>query len=354
MKIDIYTIQLKNALPPRIRLEKELLENAGYEVEVIGAPYPKFNMRALDKIKYYLTLSYFRWDLIQLYSQHVKTGDIAIVYDLSLLPLVKQIRHKYQRLVYETLDNNVALTFFHLKKQYPFLSPLESLIKKWVAHYEFTEVSRYTDHLIVNSVYLKEVFGAQDNCTVNIYASPFENFSKEQALGSGSEPALLYLGIFSEDKGASEVLRLQRELNIPLYIFGDKKYPIPASNNIFWTDRMPLDKLFSQLLHLSKKYRFTGISLIRSSNDSYANQEANKEADYLSLGIPFIGNMRRTTEEKINAGVGCFLHETNKIQKLVFDPIEYNVTSKNAILYYSTNLSIANFKIRLMKALALS
>lgn len=354
MKVDIYTMQLNTSLPPRIKLEKEILENAGHDVEVIGAPYPKSAMGMMHKILYYFTLSYFRWDLIKLFSKKRKGGDVAIVYDLSLLPLVKKIRPSYKRLVYETLDNNVALTFFHLKQRYPFLKYIENPIRKWMSSYERNTISKYADHLLVNSQYLKEVFSSIRGCTINIYASPFENLSKIQTLGNGRQPAFLYLGIFSADKGAPDVLELQKKYNIPLFIFGDKKYDIPTSNEVFWSDRMPLDKLFSQLLHFSQSYRFIGISLIRSTNDSYANQEANKEADYLSLGIPFIGNQRRTTEEKINAGVGCFLHEEKNLEQLLFDPGVYDQASKKALNYYHTNLSISKFKSQLLEALEIN
>ncbi|MBK7788625.1 MAG: hypothetical protein IPJ54_08630 [Saprospiraceae bacterium] len=354
MKVVIYTMQLSAALPPRIKLEKELLEIAGHQVEVCGSPYPKSAMKLSDKLFYYCTLSYFRWDLIRLYAKKNYNAEIAIVYDLSLLPLIKKIRPTYKRLVYETLDNNVALTFFHLKKKYPFIKPFEHWVRKWVSSYETNTIQKYTDHLLVNSQYLKEIFSKITACSVNIYASPFENFRKKQALGRGDKPALLYVGIFSEDKGASDVLELQKELDVPLYIFGDKKFTLPALKDVHWSDRMPLERLYDELLKLSLTYRFVGLSLIRSSNDSYANQEANKEADYLSLGIPFIGNQRRTTEEKIQAGVGCFLHEKNKIEQLIFDQRVYEEISSKALDYYTHNLSIAEFKARLLESLNLT
>ena len=95
-------------------MEKQILEDAGYEVDVCGSVYTKKEMPFFYKLMYYVTLSYFRWDLIFLYNSQKKTGDIAIVYDLSLLPLLKKLRKSYNKIIYETLDNNVALTFFHL------------------------------------------------------------------------------------------------------------------------------------------------------------------------------------------------------------------------------------------------
>lgn len=354
MKVVIYTMQLSKALPPRIKLEKELLEHAGHCVEVCGSPYPKSAMSISDKLLYYCTLSYFRWDLIKIFSKINYNAEIAIVYDLSLLPLIKKIRPSYKRLVYETLDNNVALTFFHLKKTYPFIKPFEYWVRKWVSSFETNTIEKFTDHLLVNSHYLKEEFSKITACSINIYASPFENFRKKQSLGMGDKPALLYLGIFSEDKGASDVLELQKKLDIPLFIFGDKKYDLPKSEDVHWYDRMPLDRLYEELHKLSHTYRFIGLSLIRSTNDSYANQEANKEADYLSLGIPLIGNHRRTTEEKIQAGVGCFFNDKFKIDQLIFEQNIYEKTSNTATYYYNNNLSISQFRSRLFEALNIS
>ncbi|HRD07987.1 MAG TPA: hypothetical protein PK037_10490, partial [Saprospiraceae bacterium] len=95
MKVVIFTMQPAVAIPPRIRMERQILEAAGHEVEICGAPYPKQKMPAFLKLLYYLTLSYFRWDLIYLYKAKTIKGDVAIVYDLSLLPLLKNLRKSY-------------------------------------------------------------------------------------------------------------------------------------------------------------------------------------------------------------------------------------------------------------------
>jgi hypothetical protein len=351
MKVVIFTMQPALSIPPRIRMEKQILEAAGYEVEICGAPYQKQKMPAFFKLLYYLTLSYFRWDLIHLYKANAKKGDIAIVYDLSLLPLLKNLRKSYQRIIYETLDNNVALTFFHLSQRFVWLQPFSGFIKNYIGNLEKQYIRKYTDHLIVNSQYLEEILGNLVNTTVNIYASPFEQYSVSRPISMGQNPAFLYLGIFSTDKGAETVLELQKQYALPLFIFGDKKYNVPDDLLIKWKDRMPLDQLYEELRAIFKEYRLIGISLIKSNNESYANQEANKEADYLSLGIPFIGNKRRTTEEKILGGCGCFIHESDKIKLLIEDSNHYTTTSENAKKYYHANLSAERFSQQLLHAI---
>lgn len=354
MKVVIYTMQPLNSLPPRIRMEKQILEDAGCEVEVCGSTYTKKEMTFFEKLMYYSTLSYFRWDLIKNYRLQKKKGDIAIVYDLCLLPLTKNLSKSFNRIIYETLDNNVALTFFHLSQQYPFIKPAGNMVKGIIAGMEKKWIRKHTDHLIVNSQYLYEILGGLVDTTINIYASPFEKFSHQTAPADGHKPAFLYLGIFSADKGAETVLELQSQYNIPLYIFGDPKFKIPNKAGIFWQNRMPIDELYSQLSDLLKEFRFIGISLIKSTNESYANQEANKEADYLSLGIPFIGNQRRTTLEKIREGVGCFLHENHKISQLINDAQYYASVSEQAKKYYAQNLSMNHFKQQLLGAVHFS
>ena len=351
MKVVIFTMQPAVAIPPRIRMERQILEAAGHEVEICGAPYPKQKMPAFFKLFYYLTLSYFRWDLIHLYKAKTIKGDVAIVYDLSLLPLLKNLRKSYHRIIYETLDNNVALTFFHLEQRFVWLHPFSDLIKNIVGNLEKKYIRKYADHLIVNSQYLDEILGSLVPTSVNIYASPFEQYSLSKPISMGQNPAFLYLGIFSEDKGADTVLELQKQYELPLYIFGDKKFAVPDRPLVTWMDRMPLEQLYEELQIIFKAHRLIGISLIKSSNESYANQEANKEADYLSLGIPFIGNQRRTTEEKILAGCGCFIHESDKIKLLIEDSNYYTTTSENAKRYYQANLSAERFSQQLLNAI---
>ncbi len=52
MKVVIYTMQPLNSLPPRIRMEKQILEDAGYEVEVCGSTYTKIEMTLFEKLLY--------------------------------------------------------------------------------------------------------------------------------------------------------------------------------------------------------------------------------------------------------------------------------------------------------------
>ena len=87
MKVVIFTMQLLWPFHPESGWKEFNLEAVGHEVEICGAPYPKQKCLPL-KLLYYLDSSYFRWDLIYLYKAKTIKGDVAIVYDLSLLPLL--------------------------------------------------------------------------------------------------------------------------------------------------------------------------------------------------------------------------------------------------------------------------
>jgi hypothetical protein len=125
--IIIYSSLTNSPLHPRIEIEKKVLEESGFHVLVLSAPYLKSEMSLIYRLLYYFTLTYFRWDLIFLFSKQ-PTADRVIIYDFSLLPLAFFIRNRVSHIIYETIDNNVHLTFYNIKKRMPFLSIFKPFI----------------------------------------------------------------------------------------------------------------------------------------------------------------------------------------------------------------------------------
>ncbi|MBK8698071.1 MAG: hypothetical protein IPN29_00135 [Saprospiraceae bacterium] len=267
-KIAICTFHPKDSIPPRIRMEAALLTGEGHEVDIIYAPYAKSAMGPLKKLMFYLTLSYFRWDLIANYRKRLKGYDVVIIYDLYLLPLSLFLSGSNKKIIYETLDNNIELTFYNLKKTYAFLAPLQGVVIRGLTYFEKWCIRNKIHATIVNSEYLRDYFADITPVIINFYASPFEAMQTSEPFPAGKKPALLYLGIFSEEKGAKEVLTLAEQLGIELFVFGEAKY-LPVGGLPPWVhqkNRIPLDALYQELLQLAAQYHFIGTSLIRPAN----------------------------------------------------------------------------------------
>ena len=74
-----------------------------------------------------------------------------------------------------------------------------------------------------------------------------------------------------------------------------------------------------------------------------ASQEANKDIDYLALGIPIIGNHRFPTEEKIYAGCGVFIENESDIKRLISSESMREEISVKCRDYYLTHYSFERF-----------
>jgi len=96
------------------------------------------------------------------------------------------------------------------------------------------------------------------------------------------------------------------------------------------------------LKQLMDDYFLFGFSLIKDANESYAVQNANKDIDYLALGIPIVGNHRKTTEELIEAGCGYFHEDVEKIRKLGVE--EKNRLKTRSLEVYQKRFSNKRFK----------
>ena len=350
MNKDILILTQMNANPShaRIAFEKLMLEELGYNVKIRYSQETKGKMTVLQKLKYWAYWSFFRWDIIQNIKEISQSYYAIIVYDLALLPAGKSLRNNTKKLIYETIDDNVSLTVYNVGKRSRLLGVVGDILKPFMYSYERKQLSKYFDMVIVNSAYLYDSFGMPDKVMINYYSSPFELLSKQSPLSFGLCPAILYLGKFSEEKGAADIVALSRKMHLPLIVFGDLEFrDIPDDAHIY--PRMGLTEVYNAILELSKSYYFLGVSLIQSVNASYNYQEANKDIDYLALGIPIIGNKRPLTFQKIIDGCGVLYQEEEKIRMIMKSKDEYSKLSNTALQYYARHYSSEIFKSNLKK-----
>jgi glycosyltransferase involved in cell wall biosynthesis len=212
------------------------------------------------------------------------------------------------------------------------------------------QISDYMcDETIVNSKALVEYF-KPNRVNLIYYTSPFEN---RFDMNIDKEVAFLYLGAFSKDKGAYNILDFMNKRKAELYIFGDTSKDIleriKNSKNIFYKNRVSSTILQKELEVLFNKYRLVGFSLIKEVHYSYATQEANKDIDYLAMGIPLIANYRIPTKEKIDAGCGVFIDDNINIKNLLNNKDFYQDISSNCLDYYCENYSHDIFENKLIK-----
>ncbi len=346
MKIGIFTFCSTNPMHPRTLALETVLKENGHHVEIFN-----FSENIPDHKKKINRLVFWYFDLyaVNLAKSKLKDFDTIIVQDMKYLPLVKHAKQLGKQVIYDTLDNNVELHYYRLSQKSPILRSL-LFTKPLFAFIEKRMASKYTNSTIVNSKALRQYFN--NKADVIYYSSPFENIGTEN--NHSFPPAILYLGAFTKEKGAHEILEISAKQQIPLHIFGDVhdteiKSKIDRSQQIFHTKRISPKELESKLEALMKKYFLIGTSLIKPVHKSYATQEANKDIDYLAMGIPLIGNHRLPTEEKILEGCGVFHNDNIQIEKLIKDKEYSKQVSLRCKLYYSQNYSTAIFTEKLTK-----
>ncbi|HUX59156.1 MAG TPA: hypothetical protein VMV77_19450 [Bacteroidales bacterium] len=348
MKIGIFTGRLLDPLHPRIVSYIEFFDNHGLNYEIV----PPVNNQILSRINWF---SLYFFDLYSTLRNRkkIKLYDIILIQDLKYLPLARLAKKKKKTVIYETLDNNVVLRGYQLLKKLPFLTVLKNSI---ISHYSLKEKKiafNHCDKIIVNSKALVKYF--EGKAQLIYYCSSFETIKTKN--NAKLKPALLYLGEFSLEKGADDVIALQKKLEIELYIFGtirnhSIKESILGNNKIYNTTRLNHKELILRLEDLLRQYYLIGTSFIKPVHLSYATQEANKEIDYLAMGIPIIGNHREPTEEKILAGCGIFLENDHQLKQLFSDEDFRKKLSLNCLNYYVGNYSITLFNTGIDKALS--
>ncbi len=339
-----------NPLHPRLEyIEKYLIKN-GYAVK-------KYNLNCTNRIfaKFnWLSLTFFQipsfFKAIKYIWRHKKEVDIIYIQDLQYLPMAIIAKLFRKKVIYDTLDNNVELNFYHLSNRFTIFRKL-SILKIIISWIEKKITKYFCDEVIVNSKALVEYFDP-NKCNLVYYTSPFENKFK---YNNSNEIVFLYLGAFSVDKGAIEILDFVGKYNLKFYIFGDTNQEILKkinnSSSIFYKSRISSKELFKELDILFNQYSFIGFSIIHNVHYSYATQEANKDIDYLAMGIPMIGNYRKPTKEKIDADCGVFIEDNSNIEKLLNNRDFYKNVSDNCIEYYNQNYAQNIFEKKLLEVI---
>lgn len=343
MKAGIFTPYSLDPIHPRTEMYLSFFKEAGMEASVEQVNLQPAGFLSLLSKAF---LNVFDFQAVDQLRGAVKKYDCLLIQDLRYLPLAVTGRRQGKLTVYETLDNSVFIRVHNQKRNvfYPvikLLTPMFCMAERWLAR-------SFTDHVIVNSSALVSHF--RNRAQLIYYASPFEsasivnNFSKK--------PVLLYLGAVSADKGIHEVLSLTSAYGIRTFIFGDcadEKIAETLESNelITWKKRMNSEMLKQELKKITEEFFLIGLSLIKPVHYSYATQEANKEIDYLSMGIPFIGNHRLTTKEKIVAGCGVFIDDHDAVSNLINNPDDRKKKSADCRNYYNRYFSVEQFKVKL-------
>jgi len=338
-----------NPIHPRIEMILNFVKNKN-DIEVE-------NLNSNSKINRlnYLSLGFF--NIIAFFNslKYIKnfSGDIVYLTDLQYLPIAIIGKIYKKKVIYETLDNNIELHFYILTKKYIFIKQLTFIkdIIKWI---EKKISEKFVDKIIVNSKALKKYFLPLKSDII-FYASPFEHkFKINYNLDS---IAFLYLGIFNEAKGAKEILEFTKMYKIKTFIYGNiqldqnlhNQFTVLKDNGlIFHKNRLSSNELEKELKKIFGLYKLIGFSLIKNIHYSYATQEANKDIDYLAMGIPIVGNYRIPTKEKIEGGCGVFFDIINDIERLLQDKIFYKKRSYICLEYYNKYYTQDIFELSLL------
>lgn len=330
-KKQIYIFTTLHEKPMHNRLETNLnLLKESFDVKIYSTSYEN-NQRV--KINY-LSLNFFLINRIFEFKKHLKFADIVYIQTLYLLPLAIFAKLKRKKVIYETLDNDVHLKFYGLTLQRPFIKKIKWIIIPFMSVFEKFLSTLFTDKIITNSKALQKYFNNKSELL--LYTSPLEKIVVKN--NYKNTPALLYVGYVSKEKGLKEMLTLSNGLNLKLFIMGKLKDPIfledfKKNKNIIYFGQLSSEDMIKELKKLLAEYFLFGISIIHPIHYSYATQEANKDIDFLSLGIPIIGNERSPTAEKINAGCGID-YRIEKIEEIVRDEHQKQAMSENSLNYY--------------------
>ncbi len=280
-------------------------------------------------------------------------ADVVLVQDLLLLPAVAAARARGRAVIYETLDNNVHWRFHRLaagSRAWARALPLRRALEA----YERSRARR-ADLVLVNSDALRDYF--RGRAEVLYYASPLEEaLPPPDAAAAARPPALLYLGLVSIDKGAADMAALRARLGLPLHVFGRAEDAAARAAldgpGVHWQDALDAGRLGARLRELAGVHALLGVSLVRPVHRSYATQEANKDIDYLALGVPIVGNRRGPTARKIEAGAGVFADDADALGRLVRDAGERAARAAAARRLYDEVFAARHFAAKLRRLVA--
>lgn len=235
----------------------------------------------------------------------IKKYDLVWIEDIKLLPLCIFAKLLGKKVIFEEQDYNPSLLFYFLTKKYSVLKYFKIIVYV-ISVLEQIVARIFTDKVVVNSEFLKSHFS---NSELIFYASALEGISNNT---DNEKIGFLYIGCFCKLKGANEILGFMANRKEPLFILGEIPEPdilkeVKSNNNIYFTERLPGYSLKRLLKVILQDYFLYGFSLTKGVCKNYRTTELSKEADYLALGIPIIGNDRGTTADKIEAGCGMYL-----------------------------------------------
>jgi len=346
--VKLFTAFPRNPLHPRLEMQLNYFRDQQIEVECFFDD--KSSVSTFNKFRTKLCLKYFRWDLISGYVPKIAENGFVHIYDFRLLPLAKYASKKGNKVIYETLDDNVHLHAHELIKKSKFFALVKPLLIWYFGGKEKRLIRDYVNQVIVNSPNLIEI--SPEKSELIYYASPFEGVRIDE-FDSEKETVFVYLGKLTKSKGTSEYKVLQKEFGTQVHFFGEAKDQfskdwITGNPFIQHHGNMSSKELEKALTQLSEQYNLIGLSIIIPENRSYALQEANKDIDYMCLGIPFIGNERKPTYEKIKAGAGVLFSDYEAISDLMYNRNNrYTLTSQTQHELYNASYSKAIFTQKL-------
>lgn len=342
--VKLFTSFVRNPLHPRLEMQLNYFREQDIEADCSFDDKPAVS--AFDKLRMMLCLKYFRWDLITDFNSRLPENQLVHIYDFRLLPLAKHASRKGNKVVYETLDDNVHLHAHELVKKNKLFVLLKPLLISYFGAREKRLIRKYVNQVIVNSPNLLGI--AEEKGELIYYASPFEGV-RISGFSPEKETVFVYLGKLTRSKGTAEYKALQEKFGLQVHFFGTAKDEFSAS----WVAENPMvhhhgnmssNELSKALSELSEKYNLIGLSIIIPENRSYALQEANKDIDYMCLGIPFIGNERKPTYEKIKAGAGVLFSDHEAIAELIHNnENRYSITRQTQTELYNETYSKAIF-----------
>lgn len=348
MKVGIFTTNSIDKIHPRIQMQTRILQENNFDVEIIRSTSRREGF-VFELINWF-SLKYFKRRAIYRFKKELHKYDVIHIYDFQLLPLAVHAKKLNKKVVYETLDDNVHLHFSAIQEKIKLFKFFKNIIIKRFSRFEKVKSEKYCDAVIVNSKNLQENFKSSDL----IYYSSFLEDISETKYDNNKEVKLLYVGKLTQSKGSVEYQELINAHNIGLVFLG-KAFDYSAEElckhkDVIYLGNKDVDGLISEIKLLKELYNLIGLSIIHQPNKSYRLQEANKDIDYLSCGIPFIGNYRPTTAMKINKGCGAFYDIDKEIKNLIGNINgRYDSAVKNCVQLYSENYSQLIFKNKLLQ-----
>ena len=322
----------------RLNYEKKILENAGYYVDCFYGN--KSDRLFIINIAEKIFLKFINLNVLFFLRRNRKKYDIYFLYGVFTLNTLLFFSPKFRKkCIYQTLNHDISYHTYELEiriKSIKYFSHI--LISTGISIEKY--LARSCGRIIVNSESLKEIF---TNSVLIYYSSPLEgvviNHSPSQQL------ALVYLGQLRREKISLDFFDFIEKESLMFFVFGKIKDTfikehMHSSKYCQYKGDYDINHLKKELMILSHQYNLLGVSLIQEPHKSYKFQNANKDIDYMALGIPILGNYRKTTRELIEQGNG-FFYDKFDVKKLAYD--EYKLKSENCQFSYR-NYSNANFE----------